>query len=335
LENKSLISVIMPFKNTAAFIGDCIQSIIDQTETNWELIAIDDSSTDESRNIVSAFQKQDARIRVYTNDGLGIVSGLQTAYKHAIGDFITRMDSDDLMPLERLSIHKKTLEQNGLGHLVTAKVSFFSDEPIGAGYQQYENWLNRVCEQQLHWDEIFKECVIPSPCWMMYRLDFEKCGGFSGSDFPEDYDLTFRIWEQNMKVIGCRETLLYWREHPERTSNTDDRLKDNYFSDLKIKYFLKNCYSNRALVLWGAGNRGKELAKILLEKKIPFDWITANPSKVKKTILGIELKNFQTFNLNKDQQHIISFADTKGQEEIKTLMLKQGKTLNEGYFFFA
>lgn len=92
-----LISILTPFKNTAQYLDDCINSIINQSYQNWELLIVDDSSEDESYTIVANYAKNDARIKLFKNTQNGIISALKLAYSHAEGEFITRMDSDDVM----------------------------------------------------------------------------------------------------------------------------------------------------------------------------------------------------------------------------------------------
>jgi len=92
----------MPVKNTATFLKTCLNSILQQTELYWELIAIDDHSTDTTWQILQDFAKKDKRIKVLQNNGKGIIDALRLAYKNSQGQLITRMDSDDIMRPEKL-----------------------------------------------------------------------------------------------------------------------------------------------------------------------------------------------------------------------------------------
>ena len=68
-----LISILIPFKNTELFLRECINSIINQTYSNWELLIIDDHSTDKSYDLVEDYANKDKRIKLYKNDGSGII----------------------------------------------------------------------------------------------------------------------------------------------------------------------------------------------------------------------------------------------------------------------
>ncbi len=96
--NQPLVSIIMAVKDTAPYLHDCINSIINQTYQNWELIAVNDHSTDETPEILAAFAKQDARVRVFDSDGYKLIPTLQCGYREVRGTLLNRMDSDDKMP---------------------------------------------------------------------------------------------------------------------------------------------------------------------------------------------------------------------------------------------
>jgi len=108
-----LISILIPFKNTAKFLPECIQSIINQTYTNWELLIVDDGSDNESYNIVEAFANNDSRIQLFKNNGNGIIDALRLAFSKSQGEFITRMDSDDIMIINKLEVLSTNLLKNG------------------------------------------------------------------------------------------------------------------------------------------------------------------------------------------------------------------------------
>ncbi|MGB1318948.1 MAG: glycosyltransferase family 2 protein, partial [Flavobacteriales bacterium] len=280
-----MISIVMPVRNAGRYLEPCLQSIINQSETNWELIAVNDHSTDGSERVLRKFAQVDVRIKVLDNVGKGIIPALQTAYSHSTSKLITRMDADDLMPANKLQVLKRNLIQNGQGNLAVGQVQYFSDEGLKDGYRYYESWLNGLTAAGNNYSDIYRECVIPSPCWMVYRDDFEQCGGFNSETYPEDYDLCFRFYQQKLNVIPCAEVLHHWRDHSDRSSRNDPNYADNRFLDLKLKWFLELDYdSSRPLVVWGAASKGKALAKGLLNAETSFRWMCNNPNKINKHV---------------------------------------------------
>jgi glycosyltransferase involved in cell wall biosynthesis len=333
---KPLISILTPFKNTTAFLDDCINSVLNQSYTNWELIIVDDHSTDESYNIVEKFAYQDSRITLLKNTGNGIIDALQLAFKHSKGNFITRMDSDDIMLPNKLEILWNNLNSFGEKHVAIGLVAYFSDEGVGEGYKSYETWLNKLTKAGTNYSEIYKECVIPSPCWMVHRNDFIACDGFNPKIYPEDYDLTFRFYKNNIKCIPCDTVLHEWRDYSTRTSRTHVHYAQNHFTELKIRHFLDIDYNkNKTLTIWGAGNKGKIVAKILLDKNIQFEWICDNPKKIGKDIYGKELKAFQVLAEIKNAQSIITVANKTAQKEIISFLKNLNMKPVEDYIFFC
>jgi len=331
-----LISILIPFKNTEMYLEACLNSILAQTNSNWELIIVDDGSTDNSYTIVENYAQNDARIKLYKNPGNGIIEALREAYKNSKGELITRMDSDDIMRPSKLEILSESLLAKGKGHIAIGQVHYFSENGVGTGYKSYEAWLNKLTEIGSNYSEIYKECVIPSPCWMLYRADLDKIDAFNPNTYPEDYDMTFRCYEHDLKCISCHTVLHDWRDYSVRTSRTHLHYAENHFLDLKLHYFLKLSYkSQRPLVIWGAGNKGKILAKKLIKKEIPFYWICDNPKKIGRDIYGKTMLEFDYLKKLNKPQSIVTVANTEAQQEIKQYMKNNNMNSMQDYFFFC
>lgn len=333
---KPLISILTPFKNTEPYLTDCLDSILKQTYTNWELLIVDDSSTDHSNAIVKSYAQKDTRIKLLMNSGQGIIEALRLAFHNSSGTLITRMDSDDIMTPNKLEVLASQLLTHGKDHVALGLVKYFSDKGISDGYNKYEKWLNNLTRKGNNYAEIYKECVIPSPCWMVYRKDLTKCSAFEPDLYPEDYDLTFRFYENGLSCIPCDQILHYWRDYPTRTSRTHEHYAQNYFLDIKLRYFLKLDYNaSRPLTVWGAGSKGKTIAQSLVDNKIPFYWICDNPKKIGKKIYGQELKPFEFLVQLKDPQSIVTVANAHAQKTIRHYMHQQAMIAMKDYFFFC
>ena len=331
-----LVSILTPFKNTEDFLPECINSILDQSYTNWELIIVDDFSTDYSYDLVKAFSKKDNRIKLYKNTKRGIIGALQLAFKNSTGTYITRMDSDDIMHNQKIEILANNLMENGKQTVAVGLVNYFSEDEMGEGYKSYENWLNELTRTGSNFSEIYKECVIPSPCWMIHRNDLTACDAFNSNRYPEDYDLTFRLYEQNFKCIPCNKVLHHCRDYPTRSSRTHEHYALNYFLNIKMHYFLKLDYNpTRPLTVWGAGFKGKTIAKSLIKKDIPFYWICNNPKKIGKKIYKQKMLQFSYIEKLNNPQSIITVANKKAQIKIKNYMDGLNKQHMNDYFFFC
>ena len=326
----------MPFKNTANYIGDCIESIMNQSFQNWELLSVNDHSSDGSESIIEEFAALDDRIQLMDNNGNGIIEALRTAYQQANGLYISRMDSDDLMKPEKLAHMVSQLDKSGQGHVALGQVMYFSEQGISEGYRKYEKWINHLTSEGSNYTEIYKECVIPSPSWMVFKTDLDRCGAFEPDRYPEDYDLTFRFRKSQLKCLPCKEVLHLWRDYPNRTSRTSENYAQNSFLELKIHYFLELDYdANRPLTLWGAGDKGKTIAKLLNEAEISFHWLCDNPRKIGKKIYGSELLPYQNLKKFKKPQSIISVANPDAQLEIKSYLKELDMLAFKDYYFFC
>ncbi|MEM8999662.1 MAG: glycosyltransferase family 2 protein [Bacteroidota bacterium] len=331
-----LVSILVPFKNTAAFFTACLESILEQSYGHFEVIAVDDHSLDGSLHIATEYAQKDNRIQVYPNRGQGIIPALRTAHANCTGILVTRMDADDIMMPNRLEVMVNALTKKGLGHLAVGQVRYFSDIGIGNGYKRYEKWLNGLTAKGTNYTEIYKECVVPSPCWMAYRDDLQKCGAFDPDQYPEDYDLAFRFYEHQLKVIPCAQVLHLWRDHATRSSRTQENYAQNYFLDIKLHYFLRLDYHpKQTLVVWGAGFKGKCIAKRLWERGIDFDWVCDNPNKIGKKIYGKPMAHFSSLASLQQPQSIITVANTIAQQYIKGYLYRLGHRPMKDFFFFC
>ncbi|MBC2840655.1 glycosyltransferase family 2 protein [Robiginitalea sp. SC105] len=333
---RPLVSILMPFKNTARFLEECLASIRAQDYGNWELLAVDDHSTDTSRQILEKVAGEDGRVRVTDNPGSGIIPALRQAYAASSGALVTRMDSDDRMAVNRLSTMAGQLQQSGPGHLALGLVRYFSNRGISDGYARYESWLNGLTREGANFSEIYKECVIPSPCWMVWRDDLERCGAFRPDRYPEDYDLAFRFYREGLTCLPVSDVLLFWRDYNERTSRNSEHYAQNYFLEIKTHYFLSlDRDADRPLIVWGAGFKGKKVARLLKRAGQPFRWVCDNPRKIGKRIYGIRLEDYRVLPGIKNPQSIITVANQLAQKEIRAYLQDHLKTPGESTFFFC
>jgi len=109
-----LVSVVLPVRDGLPYLPAAVNSILDQTYENFELIVIDDGSVDETRDWLSARSLQDERLHFLDNQGNGLVDALNYGISHAKGAYIARMDADDIAMPRRFERQVKFLETNPL-----------------------------------------------------------------------------------------------------------------------------------------------------------------------------------------------------------------------------
>lgn len=282
----SRISILTPYRNAEKFIRETAESVLGQTHTNWEWILVNDHSGEHEVEAITDLM-DDPRIILLENKGKGIVDALCTALEMASGEYITRMDADDVMPDFKLEVFLKSL-QSSKEHIVTGKVCYFSECcTISTGYQGYENWLNERVDKQDFYRHIYRECSLASGNWMMRKADLEDCGGFNDLNYPEDYDLLFRWYEAGFSIKGLDLVTHLWRDHELRTSKTSAHYQQKAFFSLKINRFIKLDWdSKQQLIVNGTGQKGRLTAKLLIKKQVPFVWVSHEPKKFPNGIFG-------------------------------------------------
>jgi glycosyltransferase involved in cell wall biosynthesis len=318
-----MVSVLMPAKNALPYLTECLDSIIRQSYMEWELIVTNDHSTDETFEVLSSYAEKDKRIRVINNKGKGIIDALKTAYSISSGDYITRMDADDIMPENKLKLFVSQLE-NYPDSVVTGKIKYIG-ENLKDGYKNYEQWMNDLVKDKSHYEQMYRECVIPSPAWMLKRNIFEQIGGFNSNVYPEDYDLTFRMYKYKVPITLVDELVHIWRDYAERTSRNDPNYSFNTFEQLKTFHFLDVDYDpSKELVIWGCGKKGKKIVLQFQKHNIPFIWACNNPKKIGQNIYNVILEDInKVFDHQIEYQTIIAVANPDDQIEIKKSLANQ------------
>lgn len=335
--NDPLISIIMAARDTAPYIEECLRSIQAQTFQDWELIAVNDRSTDETKEILLRFAEKDPRIRVMDSKGERLIPALQTGYAASRAPLINRMDSDDRMPSYKLQVMLDKWEQYGQGYIAAGGTEHFPDKgELGDGFKRYDAWLNELARNGSHWQEIYTECVIPSHCWLIHRDDLDKAGAFDPIVYPEDYDLCFRFYRSGLKVVGIDKVLHHWRDRSERISRTWEEYKDNRFFDLKLKYYLElDRDPERPLVIWGAGKHGKDLAKLLIENGQVFHWVCDNLNKIGHNIYGVFLQDMNDIPNMLDPQILIAVMAKEERQIIQEMLISWKKSQAVDFRFFC
>jgi glycosyltransferase involved in cell wall biosynthesis len=335
MEEYPLISIVSPVKNAAPFIEACVKSVLAQSYTSWELIFVNDGSTDRSMAIIEQYAAKDQRIHVFQNEGRGITPALNTAFEKVRGKYISRMDADDLMPEGRLQGFKETLEVSNKNTVVTGKVRYVSDKPISTGYRTYENWLNQRVANHDHWEHIYRECVVASPNWIMHTARLKAIGGFVGLEYPEDYDLCFRWYKAGLDIVGIDEITLHWREHPTRTSRHSEHYQQHAFFRLKLKRFLELDYKpQRPLVLMGKGKKAKFSAELLVEFTAPFIWIAQEKGEAIVNDQTIKIEALHTLSeFVKPQLLIAVFPDQEKREALEHYLYGLSLELGKDYWY--
>ena len=262
--------MILPVWNAAATVARAIASVRTQTWTEWELIAVDDGSTDASGEIVEAAAREDRRVRRLARPHEGIVAALNAGLAEARGEFVARMDADDEMYPERLDAQVAFLrrsEHADVG-LVGCQVEFGGDRAANAGYALHVDWINSLVTPEAIALNRFVESPLAHPSVTFRRELVERFGGYRAGDFPEDYELWLRWMDAGVRMAKVPRVLLRWNDSAGRASRVEGRYAEEAFYRLKAEWIareLKRIGGGREVWVWGAGRptrkRARELEK--------------------------------------------------------------------------
>jgi len=205
-----LVSVILPVFNAEKYLNEAVDSILAQTFTDFELIAINDGSTDNSGKILQNYAQHDSRIRIFSRENKGLPETLNELIDLARGAWIARMDADDIALPNRLERQLAWLSQ--------------TDADIcGSWAQRFDAFDRRlVCPSQSDKTlkiELLFHCPLVHPSIMMRRSIATSLYYDTFWDKAEDYDLWVRAAESNCRMTNVPEVLLFYRLHSGQTSS--------------------------------------------------------------------------------------------------------------------
>ncbi len=282
------ISVILPCYNAAQTLEETLESLAAQTLLDFEAIAVDDGSTDDTGHILDAWRKKDTRFKVISQAHGGVIAASNAGMLASVSKYIARLDADDRAHPQRLEKQVAFLEANRDYALVSSLVKAFPDGEVGEGFQVYLEWLNALVTDEQIKREIFVESPLPNPSVTFRRDWLLKMGGYEENGFPEDYDLYLRMYLAGAKFAKIPEVLHEWREHPERITHTDSRYSLENFLRAKAHYLARGPLRGRdAVIIWGSGMMGRRLAKQLERQEVPLvAFVDIDPKKIGRTRRG-------------------------------------------------
>ena len=285
MRDAPLVSVLLPVWNAAATLPACLASLRRQTHTNWECVLVDDGSRDASLAIARAHAARDSRIHVQGLPHRGLVAALGTGLERCRGDYIARMDADDLMHRERLAAQIAALTASPELAAVGCHTRLFPRAALGPGMLAYARWLASIDAPARVREEAFVECPVPHPT-LMLRGEVLRELGYRERGWPEDYDLVLRLLERGAQIGMVARRLLAWRHAPGRLSQTGAAYTPARFTACKAEFLARGLLAGgERYVLWGYGGTGRALAKALrAHGKRPALIVELHPRRIGKRI---------------------------------------------------
>src|SRR4051812_16814872 len=204
------VSILLPVYNSQHFVKKAIDSLLKQTFTDFELLAINDGSTDGSEKVIQSF-KDNRIIYLKNKTSKGLISALNKGVKFANGKYIARMDGDDVSLPDRLQKQVNWLEKFPATDVVACQVRFIDeyDNVTGHWKEDLETVTYREIQRKMAWGN----CIAHSS--VMIRSGIVKEYLFSEKQKnTEDYDLWLRLLADGIRIEKIPEELLLYRIHP-------------------------------------------------------------------------------------------------------------------------
>ena len=189
-----LVSVLMPCYNAVATLDEALDSLSRQTLPDFEIVAVDDGSSDATLAILLSRAAAEPRLRVISQPHSGIVAALNRGLEACRAEYVARMDSDDCSRPERLRRQADFLQAQPEITLVGCRVEGFPAEHVRQGYRIYLDWLNSLLSEPDIRREIFIESPFAHPSVMYRKSVVIETGGYQEHGWAEDYDLWLRLY---------------------------------------------------------------------------------------------------------------------------------------------
>lgn len=210
------VSVLMPVYQGDDYLVEAVESILNQTFSDFEFLIICDDPTDETRKILDTYMQEDARVKVHYNQKReGLVNSLNKGISLAQGEYIARMDADDISLTDRIEKQVDYLDINRDISILGTDVIFINRK--GESFNDITVRAVPTDPKVIKWVLLFENCIRHPT--VMFRMDMCNCTGIYSIDFDhcEDYEFWLRA-SQKVNIANLPEKLLLLRKHRENIS---------------------------------------------------------------------------------------------------------------------
>ena len=199
----SLVSIITPSFNSSKFVQECVNSVVSQTYTNWELLIVDDFSQDNSKELLLNLKKKDERIKVtFLDKNIGAAEARNIAIQQAKGKYIAFLDSDDYWEKEKLANQIEFMKSNDIAF------SFSSYIPISEDGKLFYSPILSI--EKIGYHDYLKNTIIGC---LTVVIDREKTGDFEMPNIRSSHDMALWliIMKRGFYAYGLNENLAKYR----------------------------------------------------------------------------------------------------------------------------
>jgi len=292
------VTVIIPSYNHSAFIIDAINSVLNQTYKDIELIVLDDGSKDESPEILKRL-KENNKFTLILKQNEGVCATLNKGIELATGDFITFLASDDLMPAHKISEQIEVMTQHPDVDVIAGAIKIIDNNNIPVS-TRVPKYLGLVT-----FDQMLERNQVIAPTAMFRKITFKKYGLYDPECVIEDYYMWLKILNQKGKILNTENIWAYYRV---TTTNLEKRFKWYYKGYQQVlKAYLPSEKAKRALARYdlifvtkmallqgmnGTRDNKDKLKNISILHRIAIYIIALTPNILRSRVLNYLLTNY-------------------------------------------
>jgi glycosyltransferase involved in cell wall biosynthesis len=282
------VSILLPVRNEEQFLPAALDSLQRQTMTCWELVCVDDGSTDATPDLLAGAARRDARVRIITRAGGGLVEALNTGLDECRAPLVARMDGDDISHPRRLEVQHAFMTADPAVGLVASAFRHFPRHQVRMGMLAYEAWQNSLGNHEAIIRDLFVESPFVHPSVMFRKAVVTAVGGYRETGWAEDYDLWLRLAAAGTLFARLPQTLFFWRERADRVTRTSPEYTAEAFRACKAHHLCNGFLQGvDEVILAGAGLEGRAWLRALAREGVGVAlWVDVDPKKIGRILHG-------------------------------------------------
>jgi len=325
MNGKPRISVLMPVRNEERYLEQALASLLRQTCRDWELVAVDDGSSDATPELLAGAAARDGRVRVLRLPGEGLVAALNAGLKCCRAPLLARMDGDDICHPRRLESQAAYLERHREVGLVASDFRHFPRHTLRRGMIGYEAWQNGLTEHDQIVRDLFVESPFVHPSIMTRRDLVEGVGGYRDCGWAEDYDLWLRMAAAGVRFARLPGSLFFWRDHPERETRISGLYSAEAMRRCKLHHLRRTFLAQESeVVLAGAGREARAWQRLLAAEGVRVShWLDIDPRKIGRELHGAPVSHPDGFRLE-GRKMLVAIGLRGGREAFRTTAARHG-----------